>query len=499
MAAPTYPGVYIREIPSGVRPIVGVATSIAAFVGRARRGPVDEPVRVQSFGEFERNFGRLWTESTMSYAVQQFFANGGRDAVIVRIQNGGTAATAELDGSLTLAAASPGAWANALRVIVDHDTADPDNEDLFNMRVEELRDGDPIGEETFLNVSVDVDSPRLVTRVLEQRSRWVRVQSVTGRPAAATVNFSDDGADGNDLTGAQFRGSESQKTGIFALENTDLFNLLCLPPPTQTADHDAATWTAALNYCESRRAMLLVDPPSGWSDAAQAQAGVAGPPVSTLLHQNAAIFFPRIRARDPERDNSVQTFVPSGVMAGVFARTDAERGVWKAPAGIEASLRGVLELAVRLTDGENGRLNPLGINCLRSFPVIGNVAWGSRTLRGADRLASEWKYVPVRRMALFLEETLYRGLQWVVFEPNAEPLWAQIRLNVGSFMQGLFRQGAFQGTTPHEAYLVKCDRETTTQDDIDKGIVNILVGFAPLRPAEFVVVRIQQLAGQAQA
>jgi phage tail sheath protein FI len=163
---------------------------------------------------------------------------------------------------------------------------------------------------------------------------------------------------------------------------------------------------------------------------------------------------------------------------------------------LEANLVGVPQLSVSLTDDENGELNPLGVNCLRSFPVSGRVVWGARTLQGADRLASEWKYVPVRRLALFIEESLYRGTQWVVFEPNDEPLWAQIRPNVGAFMQRLFRQGAFQGTTPRAAYLVKCDSETTTQNDIDLGIVNILVGFAPLKPAEFVIIKIQQLAGQ---
>jgi phage tail sheath protein FI len=196
------------------------------------------------------------------------------------------------------------------------------------------------------------------------------------------------------------------------------------------------------------------------------------------------------------RDQQLDTFVPCGLIAGVMARTDTQRGVWKAPAGQDAALNGVQGLQVNLTDNENGLLNPLGINCLRSFPVIGRVVWGARTLRGADQLADEYKYVPVRRTALFIEESLYRGTQWVVFEPNDEPLWAQIRLNVGAFMQNLFRQGAFQGKTPREAYLVKCDKETTTQNDINLGVVNILVGFAPLKPAEFVIIKIQQLAGQ---
>jgi phage tail sheath protein FI len=151
---------------------------------------------------------------------------------------------------------------------------------------------------------------------------------------------------------------------------------------------------------------------------------------------------------------------------------------------------------VSLTDPENGQLNPLGVNCLRALGPAGRVIWGSRTLRGADQLADEWKYVPVRRTALFIEESLYRGTQWVVFEPNDEPLWAQIRLNIGAFMHNLFRQGAFQGTTPKDAYFVKCDKETTTQNDINLGIVNIIVGFAPLKPAEFVIIKLQQMAGQ---
>jgi uncharacterized protein len=195
-------------------------------------------------------------------------------------------------------------------------------------------------------------------------------------------------------------------------------------------------------------------------------------------------------------NNQIGEFVPCGVVAGIFARTDTQRGVWKAPAGLDATLVGVPQISVNLTDNENGELNPLGINCLRAFPVSGRVVWGSRTLQGNDSLASEWKYIPVRRTALYIEESLYRGTQWVVFEPNDEPLWSQIRLNAGAFMQNLFRQGAFQGQSPRDAYFVKCDKETTTQNDINLGIVNIVVGFAPLKPAEFVIIKLQQMAGQ---
>jgi phage tail sheath protein FI len=240
--------------------------------------------------------------------------------------------------------------------------------------------------------------------------------------------------------------------------------------------------------------MLLVDSPVD----ATLTSLQNGPPTTLTGADgiNAAFYFPWLNAADPLLGNRPRVFPPCGFIAGIYARTDATRGVWKAPAGTEASLTGASSVAVPLTDNQNGVLNPQAINCIRNFPVFGTVSWGARTLNGNDQQTSEWKYIPVRRMALFLEESLYRGTKWVVFEPNDEPLWSQIRLNLGAFMQDLFRQGAFQGKTPQEAYFVKCDSETTTQSDIDHGIVNILVGFAPLKPAEFVIIKIQQIAGQ---
>jgi hypothetical protein len=303
-------------------------------------------------------------------------------------------------------------------------------------------------------------------------------------------------SDGEPLDKNSFigQGLEGEKKGFYALEKADLFNILCIPPyKADVSDVDASLVAAAAAYCEKRRAMLLVDPPSTWNDKNDPKTGVDQ--VGTRS-KNAALFFPRLRKPDPLDDDRIADFVPCGAVAGIFARTDTQRGVWKAPAGLDATLTGVPQLSVPLTDAENGELNPLGVNCLRSLPPAGRVVWGSRTLQGDDRLASEWKYVPVRRTALFIEESLYRGTQWVVFEPNDEPLWGQIRLNIGAFMHNLFRQGAFQGTTPREAYFVKCDSETTTQNDINLGIVNIVVEFAPLKPAEFVIIKIQQMTGQ---
>jgi phage tail sheath protein FI len=321
------------------------------------------------------------------------------------------------------------------------------------------------------------------------------------------------GTDGGDISDNDILGSPSDKTGIYALNKADLFNLLCIPPPIRVTPENAGstgTFTSAnvydkaLDLCVIRRAFLIVDPDPQWGASepqavANAISGHDGLGLTGERARNAALYFPAVREVDPLKDNQLYTFVPCGVVAGIMSRTDSARGVWKAPAGLDAALGGVQGLQINLSDKQNGDLNQLGINCLRSFPVNGRVVWGARTLRGADQSADEYKYIPVRRLALFIEESLYRGTQWVVFEPNDEPLWAQIRLNVGAFMQNLFRQGAFQGRSPREAYLVKCDAETTTQNDINLGIVNILVGFAPLKPAEFVIIRIQQLAGQVQA
>jgi phage tail sheath protein FI len=324
------------------------------------------------------------------------------------------------------------------------------------------------------------------------------------------------GDDGMAIRDVEIKGDRDARSGLFALEKADLFNLLCIPPlgtatdsPPAGADiawpdPENATWAAAAGYCQERRAMLIVDPPAAWTKNALNAIGDAETGINKLRSdgigndkaRNAVVYFPRLRMSDPLSENRLADFVPCGAVAGILARTDVQRGVWKAPAGLEASFSGAHGFSYTMTDAQNGRLNPLGLNCLRSFPVAGHLVWGARTLAGADFLASEWKYLPVRRFALFLEESLYRGTQWVVFEPNDEPLWAQIRLNIGAFMQNLFRQGAFQGRSPREAYIVKCDRETTTQNHIDLGIVNILVGFAPLKPAEFVVIRIQQMAGQ---
>jgi phage tail sheath protein FI len=588
----TYPGVYIEEIPSGVRTITGVATSITAFIGRAPRGATNDPTTINSFGDFERQFGGLDVDHPMSYAVRDFYVNNGAQAIIARLYK--APADSDSDGrarftvaGLKLVAESPGGWGRKLRVAIDWQVSSEmraklglsADDPLFHITI---RDSKPGGAtENFLNVTV-TNNARRIDRVLAAESNlvgwdgdWATVKPDTAAlktalkdaadkwktlqdalsatpPVQATIDAAraayeatlqalkdsasqaDDklaaalvarpqvpqdiadaekavadaetamkAVDSGALGDADYEGKIDDKTGIFALDKADLFNLLCIPPDTRSGDTTAAVYQSAMTYCQARRAMLIVDSPSAWSAnketaAANAKKGLPDLGLTGEAARNAALYFPRVVEPDPLRDGQIDVFVPCGIIAGIMARTDTNRGVWKAPAGLDASVNGVQALQVNLNDAENGMLNPLGINCLRFFPASGRVVWGSRTLRGADQLADEYKYVPVRRLALYIEESLYRGTQWVVFEPNDEPLWGQIRLNIGAFMQNLFRQGAFQGSTPREAYFVKCDKETTTQNDIDLGIVNIVVGFAPLKPAEFVVIKIQQIAGQIQ-
>lgn len=648
----SYPGVYIEEVASGVRTITGVATSIGAFVDFFAQGPMNEATQVLSFADFERQFGGLDTRSEASYAIQQFFLNGGSNAYVVRTtttsNSGGNtpaapAAIALQDGSgttvLTATAASPGAWGNNVRIDVDFAATDPAN--FFNLTVTEagMVNGQlqVLATENFRNLQIDSTQPNDAAAIVNAGSQlvrlteaannankgkrpamtgtvskpnpdptavaandtmdvtigtgtkfttaglpaaqtnlaglastlqsliqkadkslanatvsvigsassttWLVVKAGTGNPAdylvlggALATKLGLDASKQQNVTqyalggaavqaqalpgnpAAQQKGSDGTwdpvgdaagvaggiigdqnlKTGLWALLDVDLFNILCLPITANLPDPNAAAVaTQAESLCTLRRAMYILDVPQQAADRDTVHAVQTWLDANaTLRSRNAALYFPRVDIPDPLNNFRPRATPPSGTIAGLYARIDGSRGVWKAPAGTEATLTGVQSLEYKLTDGENGVLNPLAINCIRSFPIYGIVNWGARTLMGADQLSDDYKYVPVRRLALFIEESLFRGTQWVVFEPNDEPLWSQIRLNVGAFMHDLFRQGAFQGQTPQQAYFVKCDKDTTTQNDINLGIVNVIVGFAPLKPAEFVVIQIQQIAGQ---
>jgi phage tail sheath protein FI len=494
------PGVYIEEIPSGVRSISGVATSIALFIGWAPRGPTDRAVRISSFADYERAYGGLDRRAHLGYAVRQFFDNGGSDAYIVRIAlfNSGTPANDAKIAScaindLGIQANSPGLWANSYSVTL---TLRADDNTRFRLDVIGPSPSTNIVE-TFQDLSMNKADPRWAPNVVNGRSAFMDklTTASTNVPGPATKQFAG-GLDGTVLL-ANDGSFVNAIDPLFAIggivDRIDLFNLVCVPGLTNITANQLAL-AQLQKRCHARRAFLIVD--SLQNETVANMSGSAGEAGLTGPDGNfSALYYPWVMQPDPLQSGVVRDFPPCGFVAGVYARTDATRGVWKAPAGTDAGVNGGVAFALTLSDAENGQLNPIGVNCLRTLPVYGNVVWGARTLHGQNDRGSEWKYVPVRRMALFLEESLYRGTQWVVFEPNDEPLWAQIRLNIGAFMQGLFRQGAFQGRSPREAYFVKCDRESTTQADINLGIVNIIVGFAPLKPAEFVVIKIQQIAG----
>jgi uncharacterized protein len=511
-----YPGVYVEEIPGGVRTIVGGSTSDTAFVDFFTRGPLNTPVRLTSFGDFVRRFGGLDRRSEASYAIQQYYLNGGTIAWVVRVDPGeGTnlemkAARLILDGgspvqqTMMIRAVHPGVWGNNLRVtieIVDQ------TKQIFNLLVEEVdpRSNDRVNLQIFRDLYIDKTHSRYFMSLINDDPRSliaVEDPGIGDMPEVVVRKHLEGGSDGSvfvstgalaaDATTAAFAdaliGDERKKTGMQGLQN---FNILCLPVTAKLSVVDMGrVITAALDFAPKRRAFFIID------SREEHERDSIKTVTASMKHDHAAIYYPRLIISDPQNSSLPRNVGASGTVAGIYARTDAERGFWKAPAGTDASLRGIVKITDELNDLENGELNPLGINVLRNFPIYGNIAWGARTLKGSDQEASEWKYVPVRRTALYIERTLHESLKWVVFEPNDEPLWAQIRLSIGGFMHTLFRQGAFQGSTPRQAYLVKCDSETTTQTDINMGVVNILVGFAPLKPAEFVVVKIQQLAGQ---
>jgi phage tail sheath protein FI len=324
----------------------------------------------------------------------------------------------------------------------------------------------------------DIETDTFFTQNVRQYALGAAGNSVY-QQIPGTIGKDDDGI--NPLETGDYIGNEEQHTGFHALDRVDLFNLMVIPRDKDIlgTDHQALYGQASI-YCQQNRAFLLMDAPDSWTDVDRlvATSTEVNSLRSLVTKQNSAVFYPKVQYSDA----GIKKYIgPSGMIAGLMARIDSTRGIWKAPAGIEADLRGILDVEVNLTDLENGVLNKLGVNCLRKFPS-GIVNWGARTMSGSDSDTSEWKYIPIRRLALFLEESLYRGTKWVVFEPNDEPLWAKIRLNLGAFMMRLFRQGAFQGSTPDKAFYVKCDGETTIQADRNLGIVNIEVGFAPLKP-----------------
>lgn len=620
-----HPGVYIEEIPSGVRPIEGVSTSTAAFLGSAESGPLDRAQLITDFLGFQASYGGFLTGQYLAPAVFHFFNNGGKRVYIVRVAKDAATASvvaadrnAQAGRALAIAATSPGKWGNDLEAVVADGTLDPGNE--FSLSLRYL---DSVAE-TFDNLSVDPGALNFAENVVNAGSRLVRITVDQGNttamagtstsgaspatqltdrrqlqvnlhgdgpqlitladpvttgtevaaavqaavralsplrastPAAAftafTAAFTSGGTylltsgqagrnssvrvtgnpvgaahllrlgvtnGGTETTGAAvlrpasgtYLLGDGVKTGstldvtpgsdgttpqdndylnAFSLLNTvQDVNIVAVPGIGSTAVVEGG-----MTYCQGRADCFFVaDPPAAFVLAEDAQAFVNG---LTVKSSYGAVYFPWLTMVDPTGVSPDPVIVPpSGFVTGMYARIDARRGVWKAPAGTEANLGGAVGLTTQITDAVQDVLNPIGVNAIRFFPASGIVIWGARTL--ATQSDPEYRYVPIRRLAIFLEQSIYNGIQWAVFEPNDEDLWASLRLNIGAFMLTQFRAGAFQGDTPASGFFVKCDSQTNPQDQIDAGIVTVLVGFAPVRPAEFVVIRISQMTADATA
>lgn len=652
MAVVTYPGVYVEEVSSGVRPIAAASTSTAAFVGLTEMGPDDEARRITSWTEYQRHYGGFIEGSYLAESVFQFFNNGGQQCYIVRVTRA-DAGTADVTvqnraappaAGLRFSAKNSGAWGNYLYLQIENGTADPGNEFKISIRRQDVVDVVP---EEFLNIptaevhdnlSMDPNATNFVEDVLRENSAlidvevlatnnatqrgvhrggWLAADLAGGDPILGenrsfrinvdadgfqVVTLPEDAGNSNDLNAIaaaiqtavraltparsttppealdQFEAAVETNAGgnprlvltsgtnrvesSVRVQNASTNNAATILrlgtgnggrsesgiAPRRPANADiiqvgdnaveapvtavtqGTDGLAALNELSYSNRFTLLDNktdfsllavpgvgtetmvdegmaycqnrPLGdvfyigemrWDDDTPAEAESFRNNLTTP-NSYGAVYFPWIRALDPSGRSAAPILLPpSGYVAGLCARIDATRGVWKAPAGTEATLSGAVGLAVDLTDVQQGNLNLRNVNVIRRFTAAGIVSWGARTITSDP----EWQYVPVRRTAIMLKRSIYDGIQWAVFEPNDEDLWASLRLNIGAFMMTLFRQGAFQGSTPSQAFFVKCDAETTTQADINLGIVNVLVGFAPLRPAEFIVVKISQKAGQA--
>ncbi len=506
----SFPGIYIQELPSNTHTIAAAPTSVTVFVGYSHPFKTlnfATPVELFSFSDYEREFGGFAHSSVIDnnlpYAVSQFFLNGGGDAVVVGLQPSyynDTTSPPTLEGAIV-------AGTTTLDVSIVFTAREPT--DLTTMTVAISNVNGAVADiaitygaqqEVYRKVSLVSTSPDfLETRINGVSSLVTVAPGGGGYPATFTAATGTINATPPAGTTGVFNPGDF--TAVFQadtpLDKWPVFNILVTAGIT-----DSAVLSEALAFCERKLAFFIMDPPV--NDVADPPGTVANPWIGNIdppRSQNGAIYFPYIQSNDPG-SGALVDLPPSGTVAGIFARTDTNRGVWKAPAGLETTILNTTGVVTsgRMTDPRQGTLNNLGINCLRDFPGMGTVVFGARTLVYPNTaLRTAWGYVPVRRMALFLEQTLKLNLTWVIFEPNDDPLWVAIRTTIESFMLSLFHQGAFAGTKPSDSFQVKCDATTTTPDDVNNGRVNIIVAFAPLKPAEFVIVKITQLAGQPQS
>jgi phage tail sheath protein FI len=499
------------DTPGSVRVIARAATSIAAFVGRTLKGPVNEPVLVRNFTDFTRVFGGLWQPSTLSYAVEQFFENGGRGAVIVRVVNGAKPPTLTLPtatGKLVLRGVGAGSR-EFLRTSIDYDGLNPREIDRFNLVVQRVRTAGSEqieDQEIFRRLSVTPGAERFIADTLRD-SRLVRVQGSvpTERPSrtpaaaiGAVIGYTPsnpDGDDGGPITDYDLIGSQQAGTGIFALHSAPDINLLCIPPLTREKDVGLSTLLVAGRFCRDRRAMLIVDPPAEWASNAAALDGMRQWPFRS---EDAAMFFPRVVAFDRLRGR-FELFAPCGVAAGIIARCDESVPVWAAAEGDAAVLRHGMRPAWNVQNADRLRLTNAGINLLSAVRVPPRMQSSPRTLASGAAAVSDWRYLSARRFALFVMTSIERGTRWMLFGRNTQATWTLARAQVEAFLDSLYAEGAFAGRSGEASYFVVCDDRINNEETIRAGKVNIAFGFAASKPGEYHAFLVSHLPGSSRA
>src|SRR5256714_2189792 len=497
------PGVYVEEVEAGSRPIEGVGTAVAAFVGLAGRGPFNQPTFVTNWSQFVQTYGDFHEGSYLAHAVYGYFQNGGGGCYVVRIGGGNgqaPAARGELplgrDKGLPFRVSALESGPSGNDVMVEVQEASEPGEDNFKLVIS--RAGRV--EEVFDNVTTRRGRQNVVT-VVKAQSKLIQLEEGPGAtaleptPQAKVTLSGGSAAVPVRLSGDDYVGSAADRTGFAGLEAVDNVTMLAVPDLMAAYNQGAidmetvkAVQLAMIAHCElmSDRVAILDPPPNhNAQQIREWRRDKAG-----YDSKYATLYWPWIKVFDPLLGRGVEV-PPCGHMAGIWARNDDTRGVHKAPAN--EVIRGAIDLELLITKGEHDQLNPDGINCIRAFPGRGIRVWGARTLSSDPA----WRYLNVRRLFNFVEESILEATQWVVFEPNDMALWERVKRTINAFLVRMWRDGALFGATPQEAFYVKCDSETNPSEVIDAGQLVIEIGIAPVKPAEFVVFRIAQFSGGA--
>ncbi len=495
--APIIPGFLEKQLAGPGQSIAWLGTSRTAFVGRALRGPVNRPVFLKSFGEYQHIFGGLWQPSMLGYAVEQYFDNGGREAIVVRVVNGARAATLALSAGpakLCLRAVRPGTR-EFLRASVDYDNIPQDRAEEFNLTVQRVRvqgTQQVEDQEIFLRLSVVPGAEHHVSKELADSelvaldgpvpaTRPDRTLDSASGLATRYVTSSADGDDGAPLTDYDLIGSRVERTGLFALDGGDDFNLLCMPPLSRERDLGAGTLLVAARYCQERRALLIVDPPVQWHTADDVLRGMRG---WHFAHANAVMYFPRILAHDKLRGH-FESFAPCGAVAGMLARWDETHPVWGSTRPEDAILRPGFKPACLVSDERRKRLGAAGVNTLQAVRSAIRSGVVPRTMAAGLAGAADRQSLSARRLALFILNCVERGTRWVLLAPPREDTAALVEAQVRRFLARVYDAGGFGERPPEEAFFVMCDGRANAADAGRPCEFHLLIGFAASRRGDF--------------